>query len=60
MALTRESFKKIVLISFIGAWVYLFAFTVITEIFKPDYSGNELNLKAAQTLIKVNAGIYDD
>ena len=59
MNLTLKDLKTIIIVSFIGAGIYILAHTAITAGLKPDYSGNELSIEAAQTLVKVSAGIHD-
>ena len=59
MELALKDLKTIIIVSFIGAGLYILAHTAITAGLKPDYSGNDLSLKAVQTLVKVSAGIHD-
>ena len=59
MNLTLKDLKTIIIVSIIGTSLYILAHTAVTEGLKPDYKGNDLSLEAVQTLIKVNAGMYD-
>ena len=59
MNLTLKDLKTIIIASIIGASLYILAHTAITAGLKPDYKGNDLSLEAVQTLIRVNAGMYD-
>jgi hypothetical protein len=60
MELTLKDLKTIIIVSIIGASLYILAHTAIMEGLKPDYKGNDLSLEAVQTLIKVNAGLAND
>ena len=48
-----------IIYSLVFAALYILMNIAVTKAFEPDYSGNELSLEAIETLIKVNAGIYD-
>jgi hypothetical protein len=60
MNLTLKDLRTIIIVSIIGAGLYILAHTAITEGLRPDYKGNDLSLEALQTLIKVNAGLANE
>lgn len=57
--MTLKDLRTIIIISIIGAGLYILAYIAFTEISKPDYTGNDLSLEAVQTLVKVRAWRYD-
>ena len=57
--MTLKDLRTIIIISFIGAGLYILAHITFTEINKPDYSGNDLSLEAVQTIVRVRAWRYD-
>ena len=57
--MTLKDLRTIIIISIIGAGLYILAHIAFTEINKPDYTGNDLSLETIETLVKVGAWRYE-